>query len=101
MSPESAATAFAYESITVSSTAIGCTAATVSPGGAPGAVRAMLTLESAQVRYRYDGTNPTSSEGHLLEIGETLVLEGAANIDKFKAIRTGSTDGTLKVTYER
>jgi hypothetical protein len=64
-------------------------------------VRAVMTLETAQVRYRYDGTNPTSSEGHLLEIGETLVLEGAANIDKFKAIRTGSTDGTLKVTYER
>lgn len=101
MSPESAATAFAYESITVATTAIGCTTSTVSPGGGPGAVRAMLTLETAQVRYRYDGIDPTSSEGHLLEIGETLVLEGAANIDRFRAIRTGSTSGVLKVTYER
>ena len=101
MSPESAATAFAFESITVADSAIGCTAATVSPAGAPGSVRAVMTLETAQVRYRYDGTNPTSSEGHLLEIGETLVLEGAANIDRFRAIRTGSTSGVLKVTYER
>lgn len=98
---EEAPSGFAFETITVANSAIGCTAATANPSNAPGAVRAVMTLETAQIRYRYDGTDPTSTVGHLLEIGETLVLEGADNIRRFKAIRTGSTSGALSTTYER
>jgi hypothetical protein len=101
--PDEATSAFAFETITVATAAIGTTAATRTPttGGA-GAARAVLgPLELGQVRYRYDGTDPSSTVGHLLEIGQTLVLEGAANIAQFKAIRTGGTSGSLPVTYER
>lgn len=94
---------FAYEAITVSNTAIGFTAATIRPSAASAqtALRATVTAETAQMRYRIDGSNPTSSEGHLLEISDVLVLDGPVALLNFRAIRTGATDGTLRATYER
>ena len=85
---------FAYESITVANSAIGLTSGTYSD-----ATRAEMTLETAQIRFRMDGTNPTSSEGHLVEVGDTITLDSAAQIADFLAIRTDSTSGVLKVTY--
>ncbi len=92
---------FAYETITVADTAVGLTSATYKPSEKFFAVKAILTLETAQIRFRIDGTAPTSTEGHLLEVGEILTLESYDEISKFKAIRTGGTSGTLRVTYLR
>lgn len=96
---------FAYESITVADTAIGCTAATIKPGGTGNssreATKAVITVETAQIRYRYDGTDPTSIEGHILNNNDALVLIGYDAISKFRTIRTGVTSGVIKVTYER
>jgi len=58
-----------------------------------------MTLETAQIRIRSDGTSPTASEGRIAEIGDTIVLSSAAQIAGFKAIRTGSTSGVLKIEY--
>lgn len=85
---------FAYESIIVADTAIGCTPATYD-----NAIHAELTLETGQVRIRVDGTDPTSSVGHLVEVGDTIRLTSAAQIANFRAIRTGGTSGKLPVTY--
>jgi hypothetical protein len=90
--------AFDYESITVSTTAVGLTASKFNSYAAY-EIKAYMTLETAQIRWRLDGTNPTSSEGHLLEVGTNLTVEGYKNLSQFKAIRTGTTDGVLKVTY--
>lgn len=92
---------FAYETITVATIAVGFTAGTYSPTNARAAQRAALTLETAQIRWRADGTAPTSTEGHLMEVGDEITLEGIATIGNFKAIRTGATSGVLKVTFER
>jgi hypothetical protein len=86
--------ASAYESVTVADSAVGLTAGTYGD-----ATKAEMTLETAQIRVRKDGTNPTSSEGHLVEVGDTIDLNSAADIANFKAIRTGATSGVLKVTY--
>jgi hypothetical protein len=86
--------AFAYESITVADTAKSLTAATYTTG----VKKAFITLETAQIRWRIDGTAPTSAEGHLLETTQSLTLNGYSQIVLFKAIRTGSS-GTIKVTY--
>ena len=86
--------AYAYESITVADTAIGLTSATYDDS-----VKAEMTLETAQIRIRKDGTNPTSSEGHLVEVGDIIVLNSAADLATFKAIRTGTVSGVLKVSY--
>jgi len=87
-------TPFDYESITVADSAIGLTAAKYLD-----AEHAEITLETAQIRFRLDGTDPTSSEGHLVEVGDVITLNSAAQIAIFRAIRTGSTSGVLKVTY--
>ena len=86
--------AFDNESITVADTAVGLTSGTYST-----ATEADMTLETAQIRVQKDGSDPTSSEGHIVEIGDTIKLNNAADIANFKAIRTGSTSGVLKVTY--
>ena len=86
--------ASAYESITVADAAIGFTALTYGT-----ATHAYITVETAQIRFRIDGTNPTSSEGHILNVGDALELNSAADLVTFKAIRTGAVSGVIKVTY--
>ncbi len=90
---ESGPAPFDKESITVAATAIGCTATTYLESS-----RAEMTLETAQIRFWLSGT-PTSSEGHLIEVGDVITLTSPAQIAGFKAIRTGAVSGVLKVTY--
>ena len=85
---------FAHETLTVADTAVDLTSATYSD-----ATRAEMTLETAQIRFWVDGTDPTASVGIPVEIGDTIVLNSAAQIANFKAIRTGSTSGTLSIQY--
>jgi len=92
---------FANEAITVAGTAIGFTAATISPDGAPGAECAYLTLEGAQIRWLADGTDPTATTGHIMDVGDTITLYGADNLSDFRAIRTGGVSGTLTASYGR
>ena len=87
-------TPFAHETLTVADTAVGLTSATYSD-----ATRAEMTLETAQIRMWADGTDPTASAGILVNVGDTIVLNSAAQIANFKAIRTGSTSGTLSIQY--
>ena len=88
---------YAYESITVADAAISLTSATYDQVGYN--MQAFITLETAQVRWRIDGTDPTSSEGHLLEAGQNLTLQDSQAVKNFRAIRTGATSGVMKVTY--
>lgn len=93
---------FARETVTIDGTAggIGLTAATyaISQNGAQGA---FITNESGQIRYTLDGTAPTTSVGHLLEVGDALTLNSADQVARFKGIRTGGTSGSLQVSYFR
>ena len=81
------------EEITVADTAIGLTALTYLD-----ATRAEMTVETAQIRVWLSGT-PTSSEGRLVEVGDIITLDSAAQVAGFKAIRTGSTSSKLNVEY--
>lgn len=83
----------AHESITVSSTAIGGTAATIANKH-----HAVITVETAQIRYTVDGTTPTATVGHIADDGNVIKLESADEVQKFRAIRTGA-DATLKASY--
>ena len=82
----------AYEAVTVSSTAIGITKALRIDHN-----YAFITLETDEVRYRVDGTDPTASEGHKLSPGDTLTLEGGNAIRNFRAIRVTS-DATIRIS---
>lgn len=88
-----------YESVTVAAVAIGLTDAKIKPAAGLQRIRALITVETAQIRYRYDGEDPTASEGHLAEIAASITIHGARNLENFRAIRTGGTSGTLRVTY--
>lgn len=86
-----------YEAITVAATAIG-----LDPTKYRNADRAVMTLETGQIRFRYDGAgNPTSTTGHVLDLAVALTLDGTATMQRFMAIRTGGTSGVLSVTYEK
>lgn len=93
--------AMGHESITVAATAIGFTSGTITPATGRPASRAFVTAETAQMRYTYDGTTPTSSIGHLLDVGDILVIEGIINVQDFLAIRTTGTSGNIRATFDR
>lgn len=61
-----------------------------------GATIAVITVESASIRYRDDGTAPTSSTGTPVTSGTTFQYSGPLNFIQFIA-QTGSP--TLDVMY--
>ena len=77
------------EQVTVSTVAIGITAAT-------GAIAAMVTNGAEAVRVRW-GT-PTSSVGHYLNPYSVLDLF-QDDMDDVKFIRVGGSDSVIDVTY--
>lgn len=87
-----------YETITVSTTAIGLTKAKYDK--VPPAIGARITIDTAPIRWTADGsTTPTSSEGNF-GIPTQAPLELTANeLPNFSAIRQGSSDAKLRVTY--
>lgn len=92
-----------YEVVTVAAQTAGLAAGKIRPQTGPyakmSARAALLSLESGDVRFRLDGGQPAADNGHLLVSGDTLVLTGTQALDKFLAVRTGATSGTLRVTY--
>ena len=89
------------ESITVADTAIGFTEGLLrSEDDSTRCDRVFMTLETGQVRFRTTSDDPTSTEGHLMNVGDTLELNDHQSITDFLAIRTGATSGVLKVTFE-
>jgi hypothetical protein len=82
-----------YESITVSSTAVGLTQQKENAYD-----KALITCEANPVRYRLDGLAPTASEGHLLAVGASIILENKDQLIPFQAIASGS-NAILKVSY--
>jgi hypothetical protein len=91
---------FAFETITVSTTAIGFTTALFAPTGGIPADMAVATLETSDIRYRSDGINPTAAIGHFLASSSTLTACGIQSLRQVKFIRV-TADGTLSVTYYR
>lgn len=65
----------------------------------PRVMRAFFTVETAPCRYRYDGTAPTASTGHLLGSGDSVQILGLSNINNFSVVAV-SNAATLMVTYE-
>jgi len=91
--------AYDYQDLTVADSSVGVdntkTLAT------PHARQIEVFVEDAQIRYRKDGTAPTSSVGEILNPFDRLTLNSLNDIDNFRAIRTGSTSATLRVHFRR
>lgn len=86
------------ESVTVSSTAVGLTAAKYGSNR-----HAMICVEGNAIRFTLDGiTTPTSGStgvGIKLEINQCLIVDLNDHIKNFKAIRNSATDATIRATY--
>jgi hypothetical protein len=52
-------------------------------------------VETASFRARDDGTDPTASEGELVEVGDDVILSRSM-LDKGAYIRVGSTSAVVK-----
>jgi len=97
--------AMGFEQITVAGTAIGFTQAKYrsAPGiNARAGYIAVVTVEGApetnDIRWTVDGTTPTAAIGHLLPAGDTLIVKGTGNLEKFRMIRVDSS-ATVSVSY--
>ena len=91
--------AYAQESITVSNTAIGFTGATINPPTLENTpFKAVFAVESANIRFRVDGGDPTASIGLLAKVGAVVTISGEHDVENFKAIRV-TTDATIQPQY--
>lgn len=88
-----------YEEITVSTAAVGLTAAKVRAN--PPMKAAEILVTGAGIAYRKDGTDPTSTVGVTVSANGTISLEHPNDMSRFKAIRTGGSDALLRVEYLR
>lgn len=72
------------------------------PSAAAPAREAFITVRSADIRYRVDGTAPTTSVGHFHSGTQNvpIVLSSFTEISNFRAIATSGT-AVLDVTYYR
>ena len=92
--------AFAFEQITVSTTSVPFTAATVSPAGAERAIAAHVQVESAALRHRIDA-DPTATAGHFAEPGDEFWVWGTPDVDSIEFIRRDGVNAQINVTYYR
>ena len=83
----------AFEALSVSSTALPLTA-----NLADSRTHAFVTVAVDAVRFRLDGVAPSATVGHLANVGDTIILDGRAELDGFRVIRV-TTDATLSVSY--
>ena len=93
---------YAFETITVSTAAIGFTVATMTAGGRS-PVLVQVTLTGDDIRYRVDGTSPTGTVGHLIDLptgvaAVSFFVCGGASIGRFLAIRV-TNDASATATF--
>lgn len=96
-----------YETLTpVAATAFTASKVCVddSAGGKVCAKAALISVETGGIRFTLEGTTPTTtastSVGHLMASGDSYVVRGYGNIQRFKCIQAVTeTGGVVKVTY--
>jgi len=92
------------ETITVSTSSIGFTTALLTFSDGSKVRKAFCSIPAYDLRFRVDGTAPTSTVGHLIKGGSNvgITFTGVLQIQQFRAIKdTGSADNVIMTcTYE-
>tara|TARA_Y100000310_G_scaffold294717_1_gene325405 strand:+ start:1660 stop:1851 length:192 start_codon:yes stop_codon:yes gene_type:complete len=57
-----------------------------------------MYVRSNSVVFTRDGTNPTSTKGFQVDVGDIILLNSQDELNRFKVIRE-SADATLDVEY--
>jgi len=82
-------TPVASQSTTVSTAAIAATGYTATPGGTTHVQLVSFDVQTSDIRVRWDGTDPTSTVGHILPAG-TAYTWAASQYNASKFIRDTS-----------
>ena len=61
--------------------------------------KVVIQVESAPIRFRFDGGAPTATVGYLAYIGSIIELESNEDIANFKAIRSSDVNAKITCTY--
>lgn len=86
----------AYESLTVTNTGI----TTLTRDLMSNVWTALITVEDNPIRFRTDGGDPTITDGHLIQAGDTVSINTTFDALNFKCIAPGNA-AKLKVSYSR
>ena len=90
-----------FETIATTTSSIGFTSALIAPttGTFAGkkARAAIISVETADIRFTIDGTTPTvtagTGAGHLLPIGSSFIINGESNVENFRCINAVASSG--------
>ena len=84
---------FTFETLVVTTSGKALTVATFASTTSPFKIAqyALVTVETAPIRWRADGTVPTTSVGHLLNINDILEIIGSNNLKNSNFIATSSS----------
>lgn len=61
--------------------------------------KAFITVETADIRYRLDGVNPTTTVGHLAKSDTNITLDSIEEIKGFRAINVSGA-AVIQVSYK-
>lgn len=89
---------FTTENLTVDSTTGGVL---LDAAKVKAADRALITVETADIRFYVDGTKPTATVGHQAFPGDQIELHNPTELKNFRAIRVTGTSATARVSYAR
>ena len=87
-----------FEALTVSTSAVGITNSTLRPPG-QGLQHNFCTayVDGANVRFRFDGTAPTTTVGAIAKSGDTISIDNIEQASAIRFIRDDSADATLEI----
>ena len=92
-----------FESIPVSTSAVGFTAANLVRAIASPPIAAKVKVEDAAIRMRVDGTDPTSGVGggEFYDVGASFMVTALPDLAAFRAIRVvdAAQDANITVQY--
>ncbi len=88
-----------FDELSSMTSATGFTASKVcvdsSGGGKVCAKAALVTVETAGVRFTLHGTDPTTSYGHPMNAGDSYVIRGFGNVQRAKFINSSEGNGAV------
>jgi len=96
-----------YEKIGTTTSSIGFTTAKIALTTGDSykeAKSALITVETASIRFTMDGTTPTVTEGtgagHILDVGQSYVVRGVEAVRNFRCINAVASSGaSVKSSY--
>jgi len=58
----------------------------------------LITVETNPIRFRIDGTDASTTTGHLVQVGESITIVGGVNANNFSCIDTATGASNVYVT---